>query len=144
MPAMASIFSRILDGELPGRFLWTDPEAVALLDVRPLHPGHALVIPRREVDQWPDLEPGLASHLMMVAHRLARAQRSVIACQRVGLLIAGFEVPHVHLHVIPVDGMGDFDFSRADTNPDQAELDRVAQLLRDELRRTGGGDHVPG
>ena len=140
---MASIFSRILDGELPGRFLWADPQAVALLDVRPLHSGHALVIPRQEVDQWTDLEPQLAAHLMTVAHQLARAQRAVIGCSRVGLLIAGFEVPHVHLHVIPVDGMGDFDFSRADTNPDQAELDRVAQLLRDELRRAGHGDHVP-
>jgi diadenosine tetraphosphate (Ap4A) HIT family hydrolase len=143
MLPMASIFSRILDGELPGRFLWTDPRAVALLDVRPLHPGHALVIPRAEVDQWTDLEPELAAHLMTVAHHLAGAQRAVIPCSRVGLLIAGFEVPHVHLHVIPVDGMGDFDFSRAETNPDQAELDRVAQRLRDELRRAGHGDHVP-
>ena len=139
---MASIFTRILNGELPGRFLWSDRDAVALLDVRPLHTGHALVIPRLEVDHWTDLDTRLASHLMTVAHHLAAAQRAVVPCQRIGLLIAGFEVPHTHVHVIPVDGMGDFDFSRADTHPDPAQLDEVAARLRDELRRQGHGDAV--
>lgn len=141
---MASIFTRIIDGELPGRVLWRDDRAFALLDIRPLHVGHALVIPRQEVDEWTDLDPELAAHLAVVAHHLGAAQRAVVPCQRVGLLIAGFEVPHTHLHVIPVDRMADFDFSRADTNPDQAQLDEVAERLRQELRRRGHGEHVPG
>lgn len=140
---MATIYTRIIDGELPGRFLWRDDRAVALLDIRPLHVGHALVIPRVEVDEWTDLEPEVVTHLMTVAHHLGTAQRAVVPCRRVGLLIAGFEVPHTHVHVIPVDGMADFDFSRADTNPDQAQLDEVAKRLRDELRRQGHGRHVP-
>jgi diadenosine tetraphosphate (Ap4A) HIT family hydrolase len=140
---MATIYTRIIDGELPGRFLWRDDLAVALLDIRPLHVGHALVIPIEEVEEWTDLTPDLASHLMAVAHQLGAAQRAVVPCRRVGLLIAGFEVPHTHLHVIPVDGMGDFDFARADTDPDQAELDEVAERLRAELRRRGHGAHVP-
>lgn len=140
---MATIFSRIIDGELPGRFLWQDDVAVGLLDIRPLHPGHALVIPRQEVDEWTDLPVEVATHLMAVAHHLGAAQRAVVPCTRVGLLIAGFEVPHTHVHVIPVDSMADFDFRRADTDPDQAELDAIADRLRAELRRRGHGDHVP-
>jgi histidine triad (HIT) family protein len=140
---MATIFTRIIDGELPGRFLWRDDRAVAMLDIRPLHLGHALVIPRQEVDEWTDLDPELALHLTTIAHHLGRAQRAVVPCRRVGLLIAGFEVPHTHLHVIPVDGMADFDFSRADKHPDPAQLDEVADRLRDELRRRGHGEHVP-
>lgn len=141
---MPTIFTRIIDGELPGRFIWSDDRAVAMMDIRPLHVGHVLVIPREEVDHWVDLDEDLARQLMRVAHHIARAQRAVIPCQRVGLLIAGFEVPHTHVHVIPVDAMGDFDFSRADTSPDPAQLDAIAQQLRDELRSRGHGDAVAG
>jgi diadenosine tetraphosphate (Ap4A) HIT family hydrolase len=140
---MASIFTRIIDGELPGRFVWRDDRAVAMVDIRPLHPGHVLVIPRQEVDQWVDLEPDLAAHLMTVAGHVGRAQRRVVPCQRVGLMIAGFEVPHAHLHVIPVDSMGDFDFARADTAADPADLDAMADRLRRELRDQGHGSDVP-
>lgn len=140
---MPTIFTRIIGGELPGRFVWRDELAVAMLDIRPLHPGHVLVIPRAEVDHWTDLAPDQVAHLTAVAHQIGLAQRAVVDCQRIGLLIAGFEVPHTHLHVIPVDGMGDFDFSRADTDPDPAQLDDLARRLRDELRRRGHGEHVP-
>jgi histidine triad (HIT) family protein len=141
---MATIFTRIIDGELPARLVWRDDQAVAILDIRPLHPGHVLVIPRHEVDHWVDLEPALAGHLMTIARHVGRAQRAVVPCSRIGLMIAGFEVPHTHLHVIPADSMADFDFARADTDPDQAELDRLAEALRAELRAQGHGPAVPG
>ena len=134
---MPTIFTRIIDGEIPGRFLWRDDRAVAFLDVRPLSPGHALVVPTAEIDLWTDLEPDTAAHLMAVAHAVGNAQMSVFAPARVGLMIAGFEVPHVHVHVMPVQSMQQFDFSRADTSPDPAALDAHADALRDALRGAG-------
>ena len=126
---MASIFTRIIDGEIPGRFVHTDDVCVAFLDVRPLARGHVLVVPRAEVDQWTDLDADTAAHLMRVAQRIGRAQKALLSPARVGLMIAGFEVPHVHVHVVPINGMGDLDFANADTDPDQADLD----ALRGEL-----------
>ena len=126
---MASIFTRIIDGEIPGRFVHTDDVCVAFLDVRPLARGHVLVVPRAEVDQWTDLDADTAAHLMRVAQRIGRAQKALLSPARVGLMIAGFEVPHVHVHVVPINGMGDLDFANADTGPDQADLD----ALRGEL-----------
>jgi len=126
---VASIFTRIIDGEIPGRFVHTDDVCVAFLDVRPLARGHVLVVPRAEVDQWTDLDADTAAHLMRVAQRIGRAQKALLSPARVGLMIAGFEVPHVHVHVVPINGMGDLDFANADTGPDQADLD----ALRGEL-----------
>ncbi len=131
---MPSIFTRIIDGEIPGRFVWRDDACVAFLDVRPLNRGHVLVVPRAEIDHWVDLDGDTMAHLMAVAHRVAAAQRSAgLAPDRVGLMIAGFEVPHVHVHVVPISTMGHLDFSRADTSPDPGDLDAVAALLRTEL-----------
>jgi histidine triad (HIT) family protein len=132
-----TIFSRIIAGEIPGRFVWRDERSVAFLDARPLAPGHTLVVPVDEVDQWTDLDPDLAAHLMLVAHTVGNAQRSVFTAPRIGLMIAGFEVPHVHLHVIPASGMSAFDFGQADTAPDPDELDVHAEELRAALRRQG-------
>lgn len=140
---MATIFTRIINGEIPGRFLWRDERAVAFLDVRPLSPGHTLVVPIAEVDLWTDLSADDASHLMTVAHAIGNAQRRVFDAPRVGLMIAGFEVPHVHLHVMPVHSMQQFDFRNADTSPDQAALDRHADDLRAALREAGHADTVP-
>lgn len=139
---MASIFTRIIHGEIPSRIVWSDAHCIAMLDIRPLHPGHCLVIPRAEVDHWLDLDPGLMSHLMQVAQTLGLAQRSVIDCQRVGLLIAGFEVPHTHLHVVPLQGMENLDFRTADTSPRADRLDAMADALRGALRAAGHGASV--
>ena len=102
-PGVPSIFTRIIDGELPGHFVWRDDECVAFLSIAPLRPGHTLVVPRLEVDHWLDLPPELAAHLMTVAQRIGRAQQAALNPTRVGLIIAGMEVPHTHLHVIPID-----------------------------------------
>jgi len=130
-----SIFTRIIDGEIPGRFVWQDDVCVAFLDVRPLAHGHVLVVPRTEVDQWTDLDADTVTHLMGVAHRIGQAQKDLLSPARVGLMVAGFAVPHVHVHVVPINGMGDLDFANADTNPDQAALDG----LRDQLAAALGG-----
>ena len=126
---MASIFTRIIDGDIPGRFVWKDDVCVAFLDVRPLARGHVLVVPRAEVDQWTELDADTATHLMAVAHRVGRAQKVLLSPARVGLMIAGFEVPHVHVHVVPIDGMGDLDFAQADANPDPGDLDELRERL---------------
>jgi histidine triad (HIT) family protein len=126
---VASIFTRIIDGEIPGRFVWKDDVCVAFLDVRPLARGHVLVVPRAEVDQWTDLDADTVTHLTAVAHRVGQAQKALLSPARIGLMIAGFEVPHVHVHVVPLATMSDLDFSQADTDPDQADLDALREQL---------------
>lgn len=137
---MATIFTRIIDGEIPARMLWEDDVCVGFLDVRPLADGHALVVPRAEVDHWFDLDDASAEHLMRVARAVAHAQRTVFAPSRVGLMIAGFEVPHTHLHVVPMSSMAQLDFANADPNPDPARLDGFRDALRTELRAAGHGE----
>ena len=134
---MPSIFTRIITGEIPARFVWTDDVCVAFLDVRPLAHGHVLVVPRVEVDQWTDLDAATAAHLMTVAHRIGQAQKTLLDPARVGLMIAGFEVPHVHVHLIPIDAIADLDFSKADPNPKPEDLDASAERIRAALRELG-------
>lgn len=129
---MTSIFSRIIAGELPGHRVHEDEHCVALLTIQPIRPGHTLVVPRTEVDHWLDLPPALAAHLMTVSQRVGRAVQQVSGSARVGLVIAGLEVAHTHLHVIPMDDMSDLDFTRA-IDGDPQELDTVAERLRSAL-----------
>ena len=134
---MASIFTRIIDGEIPGRIIWRDATCVAMIDIRPLNRGHVLVIPVTEVDQWTDLPAEVVTHCTGVAHAVGRAQMAVLSPTRIGLMVAGFEVPHTHLHVVPLEGMNNLDFAQADPDPDPADLDAVADMLRDALRAGG-------
>ena len=134
---MATVFTRIINGEFPGRFVWSDERCVAFLSINPIRPGHTLVVPRAEIDQWIDLEPELNAHLIGVAQHIAQAQRHTFGRQRIGLIIAGFEVPHTHLHLIPTDDMGGLDFGQAAAQPDPAALDAAADVLRSELIRRG-------
>ena len=134
---MPTIFTRIIDGELPARFVWKDSECVAFLSIAPLRPGHTLVVPRAEIDHWLDADPTLLAHLMTTARTIGEAQMKVFHPARVGMIIAGLEVPHLHLHVVPIRGMQDLDFTNADTKPEAAAMDAAAQSLRDELRRAG-------
>ena len=134
---MASIFTRIITGGIPGRLIWRDPTCVAMVDIRPLNRGHVLVIPIAEVDRWTDLPPDTAAHCTRVAHAVGRAQMQSFAPDRIGLMIAGFEVPHTHLHVVPLDHMGHLDFGQADADADPSDLDDVAEELRAALRYDG-------
>jgi histidine triad (HIT) family protein len=130
---MPTIFTRIIDGELPGRFVHRDDRCVAFLSINPLQPGHTLVVPIEEVDHWVDASADLNAHLMTVCHTVAVAQQEVFQPLKVGLLIAGLEVPHLHIHVVPIRGVHDLDFSNADPNPDPATLDDAANRLRAAL-----------
>lgn len=134
---MASIFTRIINGEIPGRIVWDDEHCVAMVDIRPLNTGHCLVIPKKEIDHWIDLDPELATHLMGVAQMIGQAQDKVFAPNRIGLMIAGFEVAHAHVHVVPINSMAHLDFSSADPNPDPAQLDQVAAALSRALVELG-------
>ena len=134
---MPTIFTRIINGELPGRFLWRDDDCVAFLSINPLRPGHTLVVPRAEVDHWVDLPVEANAQLMRVAHAIGGAQMEAFHPARVGLIIAGLEVPHVHLHVVPIDREHDLSFANADLAPSAEDLDDAAQRLRSALRSQG-------
>ncbi len=129
---MVSIFTRIMEGEIPGRLVWEDDLCVAMVDIRPLNRGHVLIIPRQEADPWTALPAATAQHLMAVAHRVAQAQQELFSPQRVGLMVAGFEVPHTHLHCVPMDSMANLDFSLPQPG-DPDDLDQVARVLREAL-----------
>ena len=132
---MPSIYTRIIDGEIPGRFIWQDDVCVSFLDIRPLARGHALVVPREEIDQWTDLDASTVAHLTGVAHTVGNAQKDLLSPARIGLMIAGFEVPHVHIHVVPMDSMAALDFGQADGAPDPDDLDRLQAELSELLSR---------
>jgi diadenosine tetraphosphate (Ap4A) HIT family hydrolase len=140
---MTSPFGLIIAGELPARFVWQDDEVVAFLTIAPIRTGHTLVVPRAEVDHWQQIDPALLAHCMDVAQKIGQAQQRAWDAPRIGLVIAGLEVPHVHLHVIPMWQMADLDFSHADHNPEPGALDEAAQLLQEALRELGYADHVP-
>jgi histidine triad (HIT) family protein len=139
---MATLFTRIIDGEIPGRFVWRDERAVAFLTIAPITRGHTLVVPVEEVDHWIDLDSDLSGHLMTTARAVGRAQMQAFRPNRIGMIIAGLEVPHCHLHVIPIDTESDLSFAKADHSPDPAKLDEAAELLREALRDRGHGDRV--
>jgi histidine triad (HIT) family protein len=134
---MASVFTRIIRGELPGRFVWKDDKAVAFLTVNPIRPGHTLVVPREEIDHWLDLPASLLAHLSAVAQSVGQALQHAFRPVKVGVIVAGLEVPHVHIHLIPVHSLGDFDFSKADKNPDPKAMDHAAAEIRAALRAAG-------
>lgn len=127
---MPSVFTRIIAGELPGRFVHEDERCVAFLSIEPLSPGHLLVVPRAEIDHWLDLPPDLAAHLFAVAQRLGGALQAAFSPEKVGLMIAGLEVRHVHLHLVPIRRLGDLNFANADKQAQAADLDRAAERVR--------------
>ena len=139
---MASIFTRIIEGELPADFVWQDDACVAFLANRPLRPGHTLVVPRSETDHWLDLEPELLTHLAATAQTIGKAQMAVFKPAKIGLMLVGLEVPHVHFHVVPIRGPHDLDFDKQDPNPDPAMMKEAGESLRFELRRRGGAGAV--
>lgn len=138
---MATVFTKIIDGEFPGRFVWRDDRCVSFLSINPLNTGHALVVPIEEVDHWLDLDPDLNAHLMRVSQFIGTAQQVAFSPARVGLMIAGLEVPHVHLHVVPINGVHDLDFANAAADPDPAVMDDARAAILDQLRAAG---HDPG
>jgi histidine triad (HIT) family protein len=134
---MATIFTRIIDGEIPGTFVWRDERCVAFMSINPLAHGHALVVPIEEVDHWVDASPELAAHLFEVTRIIARAQHRAFAPERVGVIIAGYEVPHTHIHVVPTNHMAELSFENAAATFDRDELAAAAEAIRAALAEMG-------
>jgi len=134
---MPTLFTRIIEGEIPGTFVWKDDQCVAFLSVNPLRRGHTLVVPRLEIDHWVDCPPDLSDHLFSVARQVGAALQSAFRPTRVGLMIAGLEVPHLHIHLVPIDGVHDLDFANASLSVERQELDDAASAIRGEMRAMG-------
>jgi histidine triad (HIT) family protein len=130
---MPTIFSKIISGDLPGRFVHQDDLCVAFLTIAPICPGHTLVVPRVEIDHWTDLDDETLNRLTVVAKKIGLAQKEAFKAERVALIIAGLEVPHTHLHVLPIRSESDIDFSKADTGASAEALDGAADRLRAAL-----------
>jgi diadenosine tetraphosphate (Ap4A) HIT family hydrolase len=127
-----TLFTKIIDGDIPGEFVWRDDECVAFLSINPLSPGHTLVVPRAEIDHWLDCPAGLRDHLMDVSQIVGRAIQRAFSPERVGLIIAGFEVNHLHVHVFAAGGLNDFDFRNAgQTTPE--DLKAAGERIRAAL-----------
>ncbi|MCL4116783.1 UNVERIFIED_CONTAM: hypothetical protein GTU68_010373 [Idotea baltica] len=134
---MPTVFSLIINGDLPGHFVWSDDVCVGFLSINPITDGHALVVPRAEIDQWTDVDASDAAHMMTVSHHLGNAIKSVFSPERVGLMIAGFEVPHTHIHVLQLNTMSDMSFANAAATVDHGQLAGFAVSIRDTLEAAG-------
>jgi diadenosine tetraphosphate (Ap4A) HIT family hydrolase len=131
---MPTVFTQIINGDLPGRIVWSDDEVAAFLTIAPLTTGHTLVVPRTEVDDWTRLDPALWARVMEVSRAIGSALRRAFDAPRAGLVVAGFEVPHAHVHVFPAWEMGDFDFRNVRSDVPAADLDAAHQRILDALR----------
>ena len=139
---MTTIFTRIIRGEIPGTFVWRDDRCVAFMSINPTAPGHVLVVPIDEIDHWIDCSPDLVAHLFEVSRIIGAAQQQVFECERIGLIVAGFEVPHTHVHVIPMQSMADLSFANAAASVSRDDLTAWADAIRARLRLDGAGSHV--
>jgi histidine triad (HIT) family protein len=140
---MTTVFSRIIAGELPGTFVWRDDRCVAFMSINPIATGHVLVVPVDEVDHWLDAPADLVAHLFDVTRVIGLAQHEAFACERVGVIIAGYEVPHAHIHVIPTNSMADVAFANAAPSVEPAELEQAAERIRQSLRTMGRAEVQP-
>lgn len=140
---MASIFSKIIAGEFSGLFAWADEQCVAFATIGPISDGHLLVVPRAEVFSFTQADDELLAHLIKVAAIIGRAQEVAFDVPRAALIIAGFEVPHLHLHVIPARGEAELSFANARHDVPVEELAAATERVRRVLREQGHGANVP-
>ena len=126
---MSTIFTKIINGELPGRFVYEDDEVVAFLTIEPMTQGHTLVVPRAEIDQWQAVDRGAFAKVMSVAQLIGKAVTLAFDADRAGLIIAGLEVPHLHVHVFPAKSLSDFGFANVDHNPSPESLDEAQSRI---------------
>lgn len=137
---MASVFTKIIQGELPARFVFQDEHCVAFLSISPLRPGHTLVVPRVEIAHFIDVPSMLFQHLATVSQHIGRAISKVFPCTKVGMMIAGLEVSHVHIHLVPIDDSSDLNFDQVNTQPLAQELDQAAEKIRTALQKMDEND----
>ncbi|MEP7263722.1 MAG: HIT family protein [Bacteroidota bacterium] len=130
---MATIFSKIVSGEIPSYKIAETENCFAFLDINPLATGHTLVIPKKEVDYIFDLDQSLYSELMLFAKKIATAVEKSIPCKRIGVAVIGLEVPHAHIHLLPLNSMKDINFSLPKMNPSKEELQATAEKIKSSL-----------
>jgi diadenosine tetraphosphate (Ap4A) HIT family hydrolase len=130
---LTTVFTKIINRELPGRFVYEDDEIVAFLTIQPMTQGHTLVVPRAEIDQWQDLDEAVLGRVMSVAQLIGKAVCRAFDAQRAGVIIAGLEVPHLHVHVFPTRSLSDFGFANVDNNPSPASLDEAQAKIKAAL-----------
>ncbi len=134
---MATVFTKIINGEIPGRFVYEDDDIVAFLTIAPITQGHTLVVPRAEIDNWQDIDPAAFGRVMEVSQLIGRAVSKAFGVERAGVIIAGLEVPHLHVHVFPARDLSDFGFAKADPNPSQESLDEAQAKIKAALAELG-------
>lgn len=130
---MASIFTKIINRELPGRFVYEDDDVVAFLTIEPMTQGHTLVVPRKEIDQWQNVDSTAFAHVMQVSQLIGKAVCKAFQAERAGVIIAGLEVPHLHVHVFPTRSLSDFGFANVDRNPSPESLDAAQARIKTAL-----------
>ncbi|MDH5367037.1 MAG: HIT family protein [Cyclobacteriaceae bacterium] len=130
---MATIFTKIINREISGHIVAEDENFIAFLDINPLVAGHTLVIPKREVDYIFDLDDDTLINLNLFAKKVSIAIKSAVPCLRIGVAIIGLEVPHAHIHLVPLNSMDDINFSRPKLNPTQQELKEIAEKIKSKL-----------
>ncbi|RAV07206.1 HIT family protein [Mycolicibacterium sp. GF69] len=133
LDVMASVFTKIINGELPGRFVYEDDEIVAFLTIAPITQGHTLVVPRAEIDHWQSVETAVLGRVMEVSQLIGKAVVKAFPAERAGVIIAGMEVPHLHVHVFPTNNLADFGFANADQNPSPQSLDDAQARIKAAL-----------
>lgn len=126
---MASIFSKIVSGEIPSHKVAETDNCLAFLDVFPLVEGHVLVIPKKEVDYIFDLDDSTFTELQLFSKKVARAIKDVVPCKRIGVAVIGLEVPHAHIHLVPMNQIGDINFTRQKLSPSKEELESVSKKI---------------
>ena len=130
---MATVFTKIINGEIPARFVYEDDDVVAFLTIAPMTQGHTLVVPRAEIDQWQDVDGPEFNTVMAVSQLIGKAVCKAFDVERAGVIIAGLEVPHLHVHVFPARNLSDFGFANADQNPSQESLDEAQAKIKEAL-----------
>ncbi len=131
---MASVFTRIINGEIPCYKIAEDDRFMAFLDVKPLKPGHTLVVPKKEVDYIFDLDEKTLADIMIFARRIAVAMKEVIECKRIGVAVVGLEVPHAHIHLVPLTRESDLLFTNPRVSLTEEENRRLAKAIGDHVR----------
>ena len=131
---MASLFTRIINREIPGYIVAEDDQYIAFLDINPLVLGHTLIVPKKEVDYIFDLDDQLLSGLMLFAKKVSHAVKESVPCKRIGVAVIGLEVPHTHVHLVPMNTTGDINFTRTKLTPSKEELKSVADSIISNLK----------
>lgn len=130
---MSSIFTKIINREIPGHIVAENDHAIAFLDIRPLTKGHTLVVPKQEVDYYFDLEDDLYTKVNLFAKQVAKGIKKVISCERIATAVIGLEVPHAHIHLIPINSMSDTNFSNPKLNLGDEEMKQIAEKIRSAI-----------